>query len=179
MAILKSLRLYDQALAPYLARAAGWPGVWSPPTMTSGRRPRTSCGSVSRPRQPGWLKDVHWGLKELLAQSLLTPACGTGLYEPGRQPPGVDHPQGVGHPRPGVAGVSLTAGAGRHYVLHNYANATYRPPHFTPSPPEAVGEGVGWGAGFFMMAGPQIGPIFSLSLNGGGGQGEGEVSFTE
>ena len=52
----ESLRLYGQALAHYLARAAGWPGVWSPPTRTSGRRPRTSCGSVSRPRQPGWLK---------------------------------------------------------------------------------------------------------------------------
>jgi hypothetical protein len=25
---------------------------------------------------------VHWGLKEILAQSLLTPACGTGYMSP-------------------------------------------------------------------------------------------------
>ena len=30
--------------------AAGWPGVWCPPTRTLSMRPRTPCGSVSRPR---------------------------------------------------------------------------------------------------------------------------------
>jgi len=43
----------------------------------------------------------------------------------------------------------------------------------------AGGEGVGEVAGFFMMAGHQIGPIFSPLPQWGEGQAEGEVIFTE
>ena len=55
----------------------------------------------------------------------------------------------------------------------------FRPPHPNPLPPKRVERGEDLVAGFFMMAEPQIGPVFSPLPNGGEGQGEGEVVFPE
>ncbi|MBM4301518.1 MAG: hypothetical protein FJ121_08285 [Deltaproteobacteria bacterium] len=74
----ESLRLYDRALADYLARG-GWLAWGLVPTNedfqsetpdTLWRRFKEQAARLA--------KDVHWGPKEILAQSLLTPACGTG-----------------------------------------------------------------------------------------------------
>ena len=53
------------------------------------------------------------------------------------------------------------------------------PPHLPPLPPKRAERGKDLVAGFFMMAEPQIDPVFSLLPNGGEGQGEGEVIFLE
>ena len=74
----ESLRLYDRALSDYLARG-GWLAWGLVPTNedfqhetpdTLWRRFQAQVTQLA--------EDVHWGLKEILTQSLLTPACGTG-----------------------------------------------------------------------------------------------------
>ncbi len=74
----ESLRLYDRALSHYLARG-GWLAWGLVPTNedfqhetpdTLWRRFQAQVTQLA--------EDVHRGLKEILAQSLLTPACGTG-----------------------------------------------------------------------------------------------------
>jgi hypothetical protein len=74
----ESLRLYDQALAPYLARG-GWLAWGLVPTNDDFRQETTDkLWQRFQAQATRLAEDVHWGIKELLAQSLLTPACGTG-----------------------------------------------------------------------------------------------------
>jgi hypothetical protein len=74
----ESLRLYGPALAHYLDRG-GWLAWGLVPTNedfqseTSDNLWRRFQAQVTQLAQ-----DLNWGLKEILAQSLLTPACGTG-----------------------------------------------------------------------------------------------------
>ena len=73
----ESLRLYDQALAHYLDRG-GWL-AWGLVPTNGGVWPETADSLWPRFQQVTQLaEDVQWGLKDILAQSLLTPACGTG-----------------------------------------------------------------------------------------------------
>jgi hypothetical protein len=74
----ESLRLYGQPLSHYLARG-GW--------LAWGLVPTNEDFQHETPDNLWWrfqtqatrlAEDVHWGLKDILAQSLLTPACGTG-----------------------------------------------------------------------------------------------------
>jgi hypothetical protein len=78
----ESLRLYDRALADYLARGGclAWGLVptnddfKSETPDTLWQRFQTQANQLA--------KDLDWGLKEILSQSLLTPACGTGYMSP-------------------------------------------------------------------------------------------------
>ncbi len=74
----ESLRLYGQALSHYLARG-GWLAWGLVPTNEDFQH-ETPDGLWQRfqAQATRLAEDVHWGLKEILAQSLLTPACGTG-----------------------------------------------------------------------------------------------------
>jgi len=76
----ESLRLYDQALSHYLARG-GWLAWGLVPTLDPEEFKKETADSLWRRFQAQvnrLAEDVHLGLKEILAQSLLTPACGTG-----------------------------------------------------------------------------------------------------
>jgi hypothetical protein len=74
----ESLRLYGQALAHYLARG-GWLAWGLIPTNEDFQQETTDKLWQRFQAQATRLAgDVGWGLKEILAQSLLTPACGTG-----------------------------------------------------------------------------------------------------
>jgi hypothetical protein len=75
-----SLRLYDRALADYLGRG-GWLAWGLVPTLDPEEFKKETADSLWQRFQQQIIQlaeDVHWGLKEILAQSLLTPACGTG-----------------------------------------------------------------------------------------------------
>jgi len=75
-----SLRLYAQALSAYLARG-GWLAWGLVPTLDPEEFKKETADSLWQRFQAQVTRlaeDVHWGLKEILAQSLLTPACGTG-----------------------------------------------------------------------------------------------------
>jgi hypothetical protein len=74
----ESLRLYGQALSHYLARG-GWLAWGLVPTNEDFQH-ETPDGLWQRfqAQATRLAEDVHWGLKEILARSLLTPACGTG-----------------------------------------------------------------------------------------------------
>jgi len=73
-----SLRLYDQALAHYLDRG-GWL-AWGLVPTNEDFKPETADTLWQRfqAQMNHLAEDVHRGLKEILSQSLLTPACGTG-----------------------------------------------------------------------------------------------------
>ena len=78
----ESLRLYDRALAHYLDRG-GWL-AWGLVPTNEDFKPETADTLWRRfqAQVTQLAEDVHWGLKEILAQSLLTPACGTGYMSP-------------------------------------------------------------------------------------------------
>ena len=120
----ESLRLYDRALAQYLARG-GWLAWGLVPTgrKTLSRRPRTACGSVFRQQVTQLAEDLKLGAQGNPVPVPPHPGLRDGLHEPGRRPPGVDHPQGAGHPGPGVAGVPLAGFSGRSGTdSHNSVN---------------------------------------------------------
>jgi hypothetical protein len=76
----ESLRLYDRALAHYLDRG-GWLAWGLVPTLDPEEFKKETAGSLWQrfQQQVAQLaKDLKTGPKEILAQSLLTPACGTG-----------------------------------------------------------------------------------------------------
>jgi hypothetical protein len=78
----ESLRLFGKALAHYLARGGrlAWGLV---PTNDDFRQETTDkLWQRFQAQATRLAEDVHCGLKELLAQSLLTPACGTGYMSP-------------------------------------------------------------------------------------------------
>jgi len=76
----ESLRLYDRELSHYLTRG-GWLAWGLVPTLDPAEFKKETADSLWQRFQQQVTQlseDVHWGLKEILAQSLLTPACGTG-----------------------------------------------------------------------------------------------------
>jgi hypothetical protein len=74
----ESLRLYDRALAHYLARG-GWLAWGLVPTNEDFQHETPDkLWQRFQAQVTELAEDVHWGVKEILAQSLLTPACGTG-----------------------------------------------------------------------------------------------------
>ena len=74
----ESLRLYGQALAHYLARG-GWLAWGLVPTNQDFRQETPDkLWQRFQTQATRLAEDVHWRLKDILAQSLLTPACGTG-----------------------------------------------------------------------------------------------------
>jgi len=74
----ESLCLYDRALADYLARG-GWLAWGLVPTNADFQSETPDTLWRRFQEQAARLaEDVHWGLKDILTQSLLTPACGTG-----------------------------------------------------------------------------------------------------
>jgi hypothetical protein len=74
----ESLRLYDQAVGQYLARG-GWLAWGLVPTNDDFQHETPDKLWQRFQEQATRLAaDVHYGLKEILAQSILTPACGTG-----------------------------------------------------------------------------------------------------
>jgi hypothetical protein len=74
----ESLRLFDRALADYLTRG-GWLAWGLVPTNEDFQHETPDKLWQRFQAQANQLaKDLNWGLKEILAQSLLTPACGTG-----------------------------------------------------------------------------------------------------
>jgi hypothetical protein len=78
----ESLRLYGPALLQYLGRG-GWLAWGLVPTNEDFQQ--ETPDSLWRRFQAQVTQlagDMHWGLKEILAQSLLTPACGTGYMSP-------------------------------------------------------------------------------------------------
>ena len=78
----ESLRLYDRALADYLARG-GWLAWGLVPTNEDFKSETPDKLWQRFQSQANQLaKDLNWGLKDVLAQSLLTPACGTGYMSP-------------------------------------------------------------------------------------------------
>jgi hypothetical protein len=75
----ESLRLYGQALAHYLGRG-GWLAWGLVPTNEDFQHETPDkLWQRFQAQAIGLAEEVHWGLKEILAQSLLTPACGTGF----------------------------------------------------------------------------------------------------
>ena len=77
----ESLRLYDQALANFLARG-GWLAWGLVPTDEDFKQ-ETPDSLWQRFQQVAQLaKDLNSGLKEILARALLTPACGMGYLSP-------------------------------------------------------------------------------------------------
>jgi hypothetical protein len=87
LGFFESLRLYDRALAQYLDRG-GWL-AWGLVPTNEDFKPETA-DSLWRRFQAQVTQlagDMHRGLKDILAQSLLTPACGTGYMsrEDGRR----------------------------------------------------------------------------------------------
>jgi hypothetical protein len=78
----ESLRLYGQALSNYMARG-GWLAWGLVPTNEDFRHETPdSLWRRFQAQVTQLTADMHWGLKEILAQSLLTPACGTGYMSP-------------------------------------------------------------------------------------------------
>jgi hypothetical protein len=76
----ESLRLYDRALAHYLARG-GWLAWGLVPTLDPEEFKKETADSLWQrfQQQVAQLaQDLKTGPKEIMAQSLLTPACGTG-----------------------------------------------------------------------------------------------------
>jgi hypothetical protein len=77
-----SVRLYAQALSPYLARG-GWLAWGLIPTNEDFQHETPDTLWQRFQAQVTQLAaDLHRGLKEILAQSLLTPACGMGYMSP-------------------------------------------------------------------------------------------------
>ena len=78
----ESLRLFDRALAHYLDRG-GWLAWGLVPTNDDFQ---SETADTLWPRFQAQVTqlaaDMHRGLKEILSQSLLTPACGTGYMSP-------------------------------------------------------------------------------------------------
>jgi hypothetical protein len=80
----ESLRLYDRALAHYLDRG-GWLAWGLVPTLDPEEFKKETADSLWQRFQAQITQlagDVHRGLKDILARSLLTPACGTGYMSP-------------------------------------------------------------------------------------------------
>jgi hypothetical protein len=76
----ENLRLYGQALSSFLARG-GWLAWGLIPTLDPEEFEKETADTLWQRFQAQVTQlaaDVHWGLKEILAQSLLTPACGMG-----------------------------------------------------------------------------------------------------
>jgi hypothetical protein len=74
----ESLRLYAEALAPYLARG-GWLAWGLIPTNEEIQHETPDTMWPRFQAQVARLaEDLQWGVKDILAQSLLTPACGMG-----------------------------------------------------------------------------------------------------
>ena len=74
----ESLRLYGQALSHYLARG-GWLAWGLVPTNEDFQHENPdSLWRRFQAQVTQMAEDVHLGLKGILAQALLTPACGTG-----------------------------------------------------------------------------------------------------
>jgi hypothetical protein len=78
----ESLRLYERALADYLARG-GWL-AWGLVPTNEDFKPETPDTLWQRFQAQAHqlAQDLNLGLKEILNQSLLTPACGTGYMSP-------------------------------------------------------------------------------------------------
>jgi hypothetical protein len=74
----ESLRLFDRALMDYLTRG-GWLAWGLVPTNEDFQHETTdNLWQRFQAQATELAATVHWGLKEILSQSLLTPACGTG-----------------------------------------------------------------------------------------------------
>ena len=74
----ESLRLFERALADFLARG-GWLAWGLVPTNEDFKTETPDKLWQRFQAQAKQLaKELNWGLKEILSQSLLTPACGTG-----------------------------------------------------------------------------------------------------
>ena len=100
-----SLRLYDQALPKYLARG-GWLAWGLVPTGEELQQETTdSLWQRFQEQVTQLAADQKLGLKEILSQALLTPACGMGYLSPDDARRVLDHPEGVERPGPGVAGL--------------------------------------------------------------------------
>ncbi|MGA9755604.1 MAG: hypothetical protein WBV23_10730 [Desulfobaccales bacterium] len=74
----ESLRLYAQGMSDYLARG-GWL-AWGLVPTNEDFQPETpdSLWQRFQTQVAQLAEDVHWDPKQILSQSLLTPACGTG-----------------------------------------------------------------------------------------------------
>jgi hypothetical protein len=78
----ESLRLYDKALTAFLKRGS-WLAWGVVPTNESFQQ-ETADKLWERFKEQATrlASDLHMGLKDILSQSLLTPACGTGFMSP-------------------------------------------------------------------------------------------------
>jgi hypothetical protein len=78
----ESLRLYDQALTAFMKRGS-WLAWGVVPTNESFQQ-ETADKLWERFKEQATrlASDLNLGLKDILSQSLLTPACGTGFMSP-------------------------------------------------------------------------------------------------
>jgi hypothetical protein len=80
----ESLRLYGRELAAFLARGS-WLAWGLVPTLDPEEFRKETVDTIWRRFQEQATRlaaDLHLGLKEILSQSILTPACGTGFMSP-------------------------------------------------------------------------------------------------
>jgi len=80
----ENLRLYAQALAPFLARG-GWLAWGLVPTLDPEEFQKETADTLwprFQDQATRLAQDLHLGLKDILGAALLTPACGTGYMTP-------------------------------------------------------------------------------------------------